>query len=68
MTYRFYVGRLCMFEDKYEEARECFSYALKHCPSNQIRNRQRILAHLVPVNLCFGIFPTEYALQRYNLA
>ena len=68
MTYRFYVGRLRIFEDQYDKARECFTYALRNCPLRETRNRQRILAHLVPVNMSFGILPTDELLHRYNLS
>ena len=55
--YKYYTGRLQMFEDKYEEARDSLSYALKCCPQASLKNRQRILAALAPVQMCLGVMP-----------
>lgn len=57
VTYKFYIGRLKMFEDKYEDARECFMFALRHTPQSEVRNRRRILCSLVPVQMCLGVMP-----------
>eukprot|EP00559_Dactyliosolen_fragilissimus_P007332 CAMPEP_0184868722 /NCGR_PEP_ID=MMETSP0580-20130426/31523_1 /TAXON_ID=1118495 /ORGANISM="Dactyliosolen fragilissimus" /LENGTH=275 /DNA_ID=CAMNT_0027369793 /DNA_START=48 /DNA_END=872 /DNA_ORIENTATION=+ len=34
VTYRYYTGRLSMFEDQYEAAEEYLDYALRHCHKN----------------------------------
>lgn len=39
--------------------RQCFLFALKYTPSSQKRNCQRILASLVPVQMCLGVMPSE---------
>ena len=49
--YKYYIGRLKMFEDRYEDARECLRFALRFCPAHCIKNKQRILASLVPVEV-----------------
>lgn len=54
VTYKYYVGRLRMFEDRYDEAREYLSFALRHTPLNLLPNRQRILATLVPIEVSYG--------------
>lgn len=87
VMYKYYIGRLKMFEDKYEEARyvmtsvpstqnsyisktlndfyvmfisycafylccrDCLRFALRFCPKSCLRNRQRILASLVPIEV-----------------
>ena len=56
VMYKYYIGRLKVFEDKYEEARECLQFALKFCPKSLFRNRQRILASLVPVEVNYIIY------------
>ena len=66
VTYKYYIGRLNMYEDKYEEAREALRFALKHTPQSAIRNRQRILAILVPVEMCLGIMPTPLIGTKYG--
>lgn len=50
-TYKYYVGRLKSFEDKYDEAREALRLALQLTPLSEVRNRQRILACLVPIEV-----------------
>ena len=59
VTYKFYIGKLKMFEDRYEEARECLRFALKNTPNSEIKNRQLILTSLVPVEMCLGVMPAD---------
>lgn len=92
VMYKYYIGRLKMFEDKYEEARydsdsypryvimerveffqiyftcfffvclrDCLRFALRFCPKSCLRNRQRILASLVPIEVgnYFNLFNRE---------
>jgi nuclear mRNA export protein PCID2/THP1 len=58
VTYRFYVGRLCMFEDQYAQAEEHLEYALNNCHKNAVRNKELILQSLVPVKLYRGRLPS----------
>lgn len=51
VMYKYYLGRLKMFEDKYEEAAECLQFALTYTPMSQFANRQRILVSLIPVQV-----------------
>jgi len=67
VTYKYYFGRLKMFEDRYEEARECLRFAFRHCPRSELRNRQRILISLVPIEMCLGTFPSEHMARIYKL-
>jgi len=59
VTYRYYVGRLNMFEDKYSEAEQHLDYALRHCHKNATLNKRCILNYLLPVKLMRGRFPTH---------
>ena len=59
VTYRYYVGRLNMFEDQYDLAEQNFDYALKHCHRSAVANKKRILNYLVPVKLLRGRLPTS---------
>ena len=56
-----------MFEDRYEEARECFQFALQYCPRECMRNRRLILVSLVPVEMSFGRMPTAALGQQYDI-
>eukprot|EP00551_Chaetoceros_affinis_P012038 CAMPEP_0203681956 /NCGR_PEP_ID=MMETSP0090-20130426/44268_1 /ASSEMBLY_ACC=CAM_ASM_001088 /TAXON_ID=426623 /ORGANISM="Chaetoceros affinis, Strain CCMP159" /LENGTH=405 /DNA_ID=CAMNT_0050550667 /DNA_START=67 /DNA_END=1284 /DNA_ORIENTATION=- len=67
VTYRYYVGRLHMFEDNYKEAEENLDYALLHCHKNATSNKKRILNYLIPVKLERGRLPTVKLLEKYNL-
>ena len=67
VTYKYYIGRLRMYEDKYEEARDSLRFALKHTPLAMTRNRQRILAILVPVEMCLGVMPSPLVATKYGL-
>lgn len=67
VTYKYYIGRLRMFEDNFEESRECLRLALMHTPKHKHVNRQRILASLVPVEMSLGIFPTDLIGSVYGL-
>ena len=69
VTYKYYFGRLKMFEDKYEEARDSLHFALKYTPKSKscFKNRQRSLASLVPVELCLGVLPKDIVATTYGL-
>lgn len=43
-TFKYYFGRINMFQDKLEEARYNLRFALKCCPADSRKNKQRILA------------------------
>lgn len=67
VTYRYFVGRLNMFEDSYDLAEQNLSYALKHCHKDAVGNKKRILNYLIPVKLLRGRLPSVKLLQKYNL-
>ena len=67
VTYRYYVGRLHMFEDNYKEAEQNLNYALRHCHKHSIRNKRRILNYLIPVKLEQGRLPSLELLKKYHL-
>jgi hypothetical protein len=66
VTFRYYVGRLNMFEDKYDVAEENLDYALLHCHRNAVANKKRILKYLVPVKLKRGRLPTKLCKQKIS--
>ncbi|CAM9144317.1 unnamed protein product, partial [Chrysoparadoxa australica] len=67
VTYRFYYGRLKMFEDKYEEADAALSYALRKCHRSAVSNKRRILTYLIPIKLFLGQLPSDVLLKKYKL-
>lgn len=68
VTYKYYVGRLYMFEDNYAEAEAALSWSLRHCHARNPANKVRVLNYLVPVKLARGRLPTPALLRRYGLA
>ena len=66
VMYKYYLGRLKLFEDKQEDAREHLRFALKYTPLRLIRNRQRILASLIPVEMSLGVMPTDLVATKYG--
>lgn len=67
VTYRFFVGRVEMFESRYDTALNHLTFAYEKCPPKFFRNKRLILLYLVPVNLSFGKFPSSKLLEKYKL-
>jgi hypothetical protein len=66
VAYRYFIGRLNMFEDKHGLAEENLDYAFAHCHRNAVGNKQRILRYLVPVKLYRGRLPTPYCTYMHT--
>ena len=60
VTYRYYIGRLSMFEDQHSSAETHLEYALQHCHKSATKNKKRILKYLIPVKLYRGRLPTTH--------
>ena len=58
VTYRYYVGRLNLFEDQYADAEANLEFALRYCHKKAIHNKKCILHYLVPVKLYRGKLPS----------
>eukprot|EP00943_MAST-04B_sp_MAST-4B-sp1_P007987 g7987.t1 len=67
ITYRFYEGRLAIFQEDYVKAENRLKFCFKECPKNEKRNRARILQYLIPVQIYFGIFPSHRLIEKYDL-
>mmetsp|Transcript_12857 Transcript_12857/g.13891 ORF Transcript_12857/g.13891 Transcript_12857/m.13891 type:complete len:433 (-) Transcript_12857:743-2041(-) len=67
VMYKYYIGRLKMFEDRYEESRDCLRFAFQYTSKQQKKNRQRILISLIPVEMCLGVFPSPLIASEYDL-
>lgn len=68
VTYKFYKGRLAVFDEDYQEAEESLSYALRHCHRGAINNKARILKYLLPVQLVLGRLPCQRLMVEYSSA
>jgi nuclear mRNA export protein PCID2/THP1 len=67
VTYKYFSGRLCLFEDNFVEAELNLEYAYDNCPMNAIHNKRCILRYLIPIKLYRGKLPTLQLLQEYKL-
>lgn len=67
VTYKYFVGRIALFESEYKKADENLSYAFHHCHNKFHSNARMILVFLVPVKMLFGYIPKRATLEQYNL-
>ena len=58
VTYRYFTGRLHLFEDNWAAAEESLEYAFSNCHKDAIHNKRCILRYLVPVKFKRGKLPT----------
>lgn len=58
VTYRYYAGRLSLFEDNFGSAEQYLEYAFQHCHKDAMGNKRRILRYLIPVKLFRGRLPS----------
>jgi hypothetical protein len=63
VAYNYYLGRLMVFEEQYQNAENCLMFALIHCQKSSIYNKRRILQFLIPVKLLHSKFPHTKLLQ-----
>jgi len=66
VTYKFYEGRLAVFDENYEEAQEALTYALTHCHASAKKNIALILKYLIPVGLLLGRLPSGSLAREYG--
>ena len=59
VAYQYYLGRLLVFEEKYDEAESALSDALAHCHRSAVSNKRRILRFLIPLRLLRGRAPQD---------
>jgi hypothetical protein len=58
VTYRYFTGRLALFEDQFALAEENLEYAFKNCHRDAAKNKELILHYLIPVKLYRGRYPS----------
>ena len=68
VTYKYFVGRLAVFDENFEDAERHLTYAFGHCHPTHVKNRRLILKYLVPVKiLVTQSLPSDLLLTRYDL-
>jgi len=68
VTFRFYVGRLAMFDGNFKKAEEELSFAFQHCSRKSVKNKRLVLLYLIPVKIILGIMPKQSLLERHNFS
>lgn len=68
VTYKYYAGRLFLYEGKYTDAVTDLSYALKHTPEACFKHRCRILLYLVPAKILTGSLPSEKTMEYFEMS
>ena len=66
-TFYYYTGKLSIYEIKIFEAQSFFTKAFNICKKDNMQNKRLILEYLIPVNLFFGILPTNEILEYYKI-
>ena len=70
VTYRYYVGRLNLYEDNYDGAEENLEWAFKNCLDTAFHNKRCILRYLIPVKLYRAKLPSpecKWRCQRFSV-
>ncbi|KAK9838509.1 hypothetical protein WJX81_003800 [Elliptochloris bilobata] len=67
VTYRFFVGRLAIFAEDYNEAEEHLTYAFEHCHARAARNKAAVARFLIPVRMLLGALPAMGLLEAFGL-
>lgn len=67
VTYKYYAGRLSLYDDRYSQAVDDLTYALKHTPIDEGENRRRILLYLIPSKILTGSLPKKSTLETYRM-
>lgn len=66
ITYRYFIGRIAIFNSSYKSANEHLSYAFNHCQKFP-RNTRLILISLVPVKMLLGSMPNRAMLEQFDV-
>ncbi|EGC31284.1 hypothetical protein DICPUDRAFT_156889 [Dictyostelium purpureum] len=67
ITYRFFNGRLSVFNGAYKKAQQDLLFAFSKCPQTSFKNKRLILLFLVPMQLEQCKFPKKSLLEKYKL-
>lgn len=67
VTYKYYSGRLHLYDDRIREAAVDLTYAFSHMHREQYENMRRVLLYLIPAKILMGVLPSNNMLQKFNM-
>ncbi|DBA71484.1 hypothetical protein WJX79_006638 [Trebouxia sp. C0005] len=67
VTYKFFEGRIAIFNELYSVAAEALTYACNHCHKDALQQKTRILQFLIPVQMLLGKLPSAAMRQKHNM-
>ena len=67
VAYKYFVGRLEMFENDYRAAEQSLLYAFHNCYPGSRRNIRLILIYLIPVKMLLAKLPSPSLIQKFSL-
>jgi hypothetical protein len=67
VAYRYFTGRLALFDEDYEAADAALGAAFDGCPPRARANRAKCAHYLIPVRLLRGVLPSRALLEAYGL-
>ena len=67
VTFRYYQGRLALFNLQVREAQESLRFALERCAASSLQNKRLILHAFIPAQLLCGMFPSDHLMSKYRL-
>lgn len=67
VTYKYFVGRLHLYEERIKEACECLTYSFDRTPDSAFLQKRMQLLYLVPAKLRMGLIPPEELLCKYKM-
>lgn len=67
VTYRFYSGRLQLYDDRIADAAVDLMYAFRNTPDSEMDQKRHILLYLIPAKILMGSLPRDEMLNKYNM-
>ncbi|EFC41358.1 predicted protein [Naegleria gruberi] len=67
VTFKFFSGRVAIFQGKFIKAKEDLEFALDNCHEDYVKNKKMIIQYLACVNLMLGKYPTSWLCDKHGL-
>ena len=67
VTYNFFRGRKELFENHFDSAIDCLTFAFEKCHKESHINQKQVLLYLIPVKMLRGTLPSEDFLANHDL-